>query len=494
MEMTAEIKAAPLTNRDQLKMSMSHLFEEKKKEILNALEFEHLRAAYIAKYGYTIVPPRWDDIIHWQLPATMTEEEIRAKKRRQFLQILGSPSSNWMRSYATVMTWLDDIQDASTTVMVAGMLLRKYMPRLLARFVPILGWALLAHDILGLAVAIGRAPVTPMAGKRIWCKEMKGNPFSKRARKARNRRVLTFKPSWGNLIEVLQTTDIVTGIGISLGSSVGYITDLAAGIYRKATGQRVTVLTTPPPMDKHIYEAARALQSSSMINAGGQGFLEEDHHLAHYIGGLAGTMLAPWIEMTNPLEMIENPLNTLIPAARPTNPLTIAVIEEAGYSVEDGVRWPANEEKTISLDELTDWQMPSLAKGFINYADRNNKNYQGYVGANSWHEGALDIIDASDPTEDLEEEFDPAFELLTRFFRIPVLLEEAPPPEVWNQFSDWVSAWQEHYGKLPSTRIATEKGKDFGIKWKFSYPAGPTPDSEKFFPGIVGSWEDNEGE
>lgn len=482
------------TNKDALKDSMSKLFEEPKKQILNALEFEHLRAAFIAKHGYIIVPPKWDDVIHWRHPATMTEEEIKEKKRRQFRQILGSPSSNWMRSYATVMTWLDDIQDASTTVVVAGMLLRKYMPKLLARFVPILGWMLLAHDLLGLAVAIGRAPIAPMTGKRIWCKELKGNPFSKRARKARNQRVLNFKPSWGNLIEVLQTADIVTGMGISLGSTVGYFTDLAAGVYRKATGQRVTVLTEPPPWTPHEYQAARAIQAAAGINSGGQEFLEEDHHLTYYIGGLASTMLAPWFEIANPLEMIENPLNALVSAPRPTNPLTIAVIEEAGYSVEDGVQWPANEKKIISIDDLTDWSMPNIARGFVNYSIRNKHNYHGMIGAQSWDEGAKDLIDASDPTEDLEEELEPAMELLTRFFRLPVLLEEVPAPTVWKEFSDWVSAWQEHYGKLPGTKEAVSRGEDFGIKWKFSYPTEPTADSEKFFPGISGSWEDNEDE
>jgi len=492
MEIT--VVMGEITAKDSLKQSRGALFEEPKKRQITAFDFDKLRAAYIAKYGYTVTVPQWDDIIHWKLPAVMTPAEIKERKRRQFAQILGSPSTNWMRAYGTIMTKLDDIEDAATTVMVAGMLLVKYLPRLLGRFVPILGWVLLGKDLLDLLVAYGRTPFSPMGAKRAHCGLFKDNPFGKKAQKRRAVNIRKFKPSFGNLLEVLQTSDIVSGIGLSLGSIVGVVTDSIAGLYRAATGQRVSVALTPPPITKHEYEAARAINAAALINAGGQEFLEEDHHLAHYIGGLASTMLSPWVEVANPLDAVENPLEILVPAPTPWRKETIEVIEEAGYSVEDGVRWPANGKKIISVDELTDWQMPSLAKGFINYAERNKYSHQGHICATTWHKGAIDIIDSLDPSEDVQEEFDPVMELMTRFLRIPVLMEEAPPLDVWSQFSDWVSAWQEYYGKLPSTKIATEKGKDFGIKWKFSYPDKPTPDSEKFFPGISGSWEANEGE
>ena len=481
-----------ISAQESMKQSWGSLFEEPKKKQISPVEFEQLRTAYIAKYGYTITIPKWDDIIHWKLPAVMTPEEIKEKKRRQFAQILGSPSTDWMRSYASVMTKLDDIEDAATTVAVAGMLLVKYLPRVLSRFVPILGWVLLGKDLLNLVVALGRTPMSPMGAKRAHCEMFKDNPFGKKAQKRRAENVRKFKPSFGNLLEVLQTSDIVAGIGLSLGAVVGVVTDSIAGLYRFSTGQKVSVALTPPPLTAHEYKAAKAMQAAALINAGGQEFLEEDHHLAHYIGGLASTMLAPWVETANPLEAVENPLEILVPAPTPWRTETIEVIEEAGYSVEDGVRWPANGKKIISVDELTDWSMPSIAKGFINYAERNKYSHQGHICATTWHKGAIDLIDSLDPSEEIEEELDPVMELMTRFFRIPVLLEETPPLDVWKEFSDWVSAYQDYYKKLPSTRIATEKGKDFGITWKFAYPTEPTPDSEKFFPGISGSWEAEE--
>ena len=52
-------------------------------------EFEEMKKNYQAKYGSTIVIPKFEDTIHWQAPPTISTEEYAAHK---YAQRRGMPS------------------------------------------------------------------------------------------------------------------------------------------------------------------------------------------------------------------------------------------------------------------------------------------------------------------------------------------------------------------------------------------------------------------
>lgn len=115
--------------------------------------------------------------------------------------------------------------------------------RLLLRAVPVVGWVVLASDLLNLMNFIGMIatplyallcsgpPAALAAGvpaavlKNALCREIwtqaRLNPFSREARAARHMRSLGRLPSVSNLIEVAQVTDSLFGYGLSLGAIYG---------------------------------------------------------------------------------------------------------------------------------------------------------------------------------------------------------------------------------------------------------------------------------
>ena len=119
------------------------------------------------------------------------------------------------------------------------------------------------YDLLNIANAIGRAPLTAMKSKREVCKYVKKNPFSKISRLERMDRVKNYKPGIADLIQVAQVTDQFTGFGLSLGGIMGAITDSVFGAYRYLNGEPVKWSFDPPEIGNLQMMGARGLQAAS---------------------------------------------------------------------------------------------------------------------------------------------------------------------------------------------------------------------------------------
>jgi hypothetical protein len=158
--------------------------------------------------------------------------------------------------------------------------------RLVLRALPIVGWVLLASDLLNLLSLLGmlampayaalcQGPAEALAAgvpaavfknglkKETW-KMANLNPFSRTARAARAARALGRLPSISNLLEVAQTTENLFGVGITLGGLTGMMMEGAYGIQLAASGQ---------PVALNINSAAGAYNdpSRAIATPGGQG-------------------------------------------------------------------------------------------------------------------------------------------------------------------------------------------------------------------------------
>jgi len=87
-------------------------------------------------------------------------------KRRRFESVLASPQPGWLQKIGSVMTWLDDCEDTLSTGVLLGRFALRLMPRIGARFVPILGWALLATDIIELGSMAWKMGTAGTGGKQ----------------------------------------------------------------------------------------------------------------------------------------------------------------------------------------------------------------------------------------------------------------------------------------------------------------------------------------
>ncbi len=263
--------------------------------------------------------PGWDDVVH-VVPRVRVTPEQRAShydalrhgqdsplapELQDELRRLGrraramqaTPTPEWAKTYGQAMTAIDNVQDFLTTVVTVGRLGLNPMLRALtavggaaaisgqglvgiamrgtARAIPVLGWVLLAADILKLVNLLGMWAFPFYA---LWCAGLPAagaaavpalvmgralklrasqlanlSPFSHKAWLNRARTVNSWRPNIYNLMEVAQTTDALFGFGLSFGGLVGWVTDSAFGAEQKLRGQ-----PHPPPPGGGPGPAARS--------------------------------------------------------------------------------------------------------------------------------------------------------------------------------------------------------------------------------------------
>jgi hypothetical protein len=215
-------------------------------------DFEKRRTAYQAKYGNTVNIPGFSDVIHiipkagisaeeraahlWAtkrgLPSPLTSAQIEslAYKKFRFLKALSSPTPTWMKNAGAVMTVLDNVEDALVTVTVLGRVAAKIAPRLLGRLVPGLGWVLMGSDILNALNFISWASFAAKGGKRKIEGLAEKNPFHAKAAANRAFKLKRAVPTVGEILEILQTTDQLFGVGLCLGGLMGIVTDMSSKV------------------------------------------------------------------------------------------------------------------------------------------------------------------------------------------------------------------------------------------------------------------------
>jgi len=364
----------PLTGRQQGETGCD-LSAPFKLPRLTTDEFEAQKAAYVAKFGYTITVPGLDDILHITTIQPMTEgeiyawkhkdwsafsderlhelKELKAAKRARYLAMLGSPSPEILRNAGAILTSIDNAQDALTTLSVLGRLAIYLAPRILGKLImgPV-GWIMTAADVLNLAMALGRLLTNPMMGKRIGEQATGANPFSQSSKIKRATKLMTPWPSLGNLIEIAQTTDNVFGIGLCLGPIVGLMQDVMAGSVRSLLGQEVKVSFKPPHTSPALYAAARVPKATTLIFA--SGYRPDDNLLlelvtAHY---LALQELHSNNEGWNALDTVEDLKTCQISVPVPSNVLSLEVMEEEGHKEELFGGWPHHSRQWAVMNDI----------------------------------------------------------------------------------------------------------------------------------------------
>src|SRR4030042_161332 len=305
-------------------------FEKKK--------FEDLKKENNEKYGYIIKIPKLEDIFHLKPNLMKSSAEIKAEKKQGLMTALSSPqptSGPWSW-YTTAMTWMDNIQDTGSIIYPAVSMLARWAPRAFGRLVPVVGWMMLGTDLLNWLLHLGRLNFTGMGGKRAWCDGQKHNPFHKSNQWLRKERIRNYKPGVADLIQVAQVTDQITGVGISLGPIMGAAFDVLWGGYHYIKGDPVRIAYEVPDMFEHEKIAGRGLANAGLINSFGQVFSEEMHFWSLLVGAMSARIFTPAAHDFDIMGLVEDPMNIIIPAGIPTDPLTIEVIKEAALNVEDG--------------------------------------------------------------------------------------------------------------------------------------------------------------
>jgi len=152
-------------------------------------KFQEQREAYIRENGYSIVIPKFRDIVHIGLHKPITPDEKilwysgkrneipkqrqielqyqKLRNKERYEQMLASPIPNWKANIVSFLTAWDDAQDAIISLAALGRIACKWLPKVLVRWV---GWPIgllwLIATIMGLLVGPTACALSPMQCKR----------------------------------------------------------------------------------------------------------------------------------------------------------------------------------------------------------------------------------------------------------------------------------------------------------------------------------------
>lgn len=385
-------------------------------------EFNRKRAAYAAKYGYTMHIPGFSDIFKLGFDYKPTEIEVELyrkkdvialgwdkyhkirrlmeKKKESFLRMMSSPTPTWINNIGTTMTFLDDINDAAGTLAVVARTMAHVLPKVAARYLmgPA-GWALTAADVVGLAMTIARAPINAIASKRRLNDSLLESPFSKEAKVKRAARLRRIKPTKGEIIEALQVTNNVFGVGLSLGPILGAFIEAFTGPYRVLQGKKVTVKWPVPKLERHELTAISGLLAVNSLNYSADELSWEDHTKCYLIAEMATHVLYPLFLKYHPLDHIDGLENVILQPRAPTDPLTKLLFDEEGVDPNTHLGIVGAEDTQGSAGELMDLSIDRGAGSFKEYTRKQKHTMLGQLGmqaVNNFSTNALALWEGED--------------------------------------------------------------------------------------------------
>jgi len=424
-------------------------------------EMKRKKAEYTDKYGYYVSFPKIRDIIHTRRHEEPDQREydlwrkgdrralgnrrfdeidqIIIDKRRKANQILASPLPTAVGNWVSILTFMDDINDTLGTAALVARFAAKLAPRALARFfLGPAGWLLLAAEIVGLIYHMMKLRYLSTAlcilGKRMYGKYGKMNPFSKKAKARRSRKLRRLTPSKGELIEGLQVTDSMFGIGLCLGAAFGFVFDVISGTVRSIKGEPVTWFGTPPPMQKYekqSFAAIRNAQIAAHINP----LLTDQEQAGMYFALFsAAQVVKAYNDEFDILDSIPSLEGLEIEAPTPKHPTTLHVLRELGWNGIDGIGWPGADKRWMDPLKLWDLNAEPGGQKLMDFAIRNRNNYPMMFGVQAAADYAkLMFLMASDPGT-VEEEWDEHHEGWAKFMDDGCYLVNPRPAFRWGSF------------------------------------------------------------
>jgi len=425
-------------------------------------EMKRKKAEYTDKYGYYVSFPKIRDIIHVKRHEEPDQREydlwrkgdrrglgnrrfdeidqIIIDKRRRYNQLQGSPVPTVVANRVSELTFLDDLNDTLGTAALVARFAAKLAPRALARFfLGPAGWLLLAAEVVGLIYHMMRkfymTPVYCIMAKRMFGKYGKMNPFTKKAKARRARKLRRLTPSKGEIIEALQVTDSMFGIGLCLGAAFGFAFDVVAGTVRSIRGEPVTWFGTPPPMqeyEKKSFAAIRNAQIAAHINP----ILTEEEQVGMYWALFsAAQVVQAYHDEFDLLDCIPSLEGLEIEAPTPKHPTTLHVLYEAGWNGRDGIGWPGADQRWMDPLKLWDLNAEPGGQKLMDFAIRNRNNYPMVFGVQAASDYAkLMFLMASDPGT-VEEEWEEHHQGWADFMENGCQLLDPHPAFRWGSFS-----------------------------------------------------------
>lgn len=435
-------------------------------------DFDRQKAAYVAKNGYTITIPGLSDIIKIRTEDPMTTqesgwwnareyekftpqrlEEIRTMKRKRlekYEALLASPSPSILRSAGSIMTAIDDAQDALSTLAVIGQIGARIAPKAIAKFLegPV-GVVATAADVLNLIQAIPQACMSPMYGKRAAETMTAASPKHVKARATTAERLRKFNLNKGDWIQGLQVTDQMFGFGLCLGPLVGLAQDILAGTVRVTQGKPVKV-KIPVPDFKHWFKAAEKILRAGPLLWGVPHYTDEDEIL-RWIGAghLAYQAMMDVTDQWNAFDAVEDVATAELKALEPWHTLTREVIQEGPIPLGETIGWPQTGRVWSTIENIAELTEPMAQRNLEDFVTRNKHSWRGFMGAHCMVQGGLFAVATWEGEHQIVYEYSHTSQMAVTLLMNAQRLDPNQPIEKFTTFVNYMT-YMESQGHTPS--------------------------------------------
>jgi len=495
--------------------------------------FRERKEAYVREHGYAITIPAFRDIVHIGLHKPMTQEEKilwysgrrkeipkyrqielyyqKERARERYKRMLASPIPNWQANIISFLTAWDDAQDAIISLAALGRIACKWLPKLVVRW---LAWPIgllwFISTIMSLLIGPSACALNPIQCKRYMrlklafrSKTLKGRarPWTKKIKGAAKyeakRLEAGFKgyatsggylPSFSEAIQMLQTTDQIYGIGVSLGPLMGLAYDLISGGVRWLKGEKVVFRN--PPSDIEVYEKAtdkyhqyarwkrpkkkmnraeflawkekkiregtwgvRSRQDDAVLRAlKGVGTIYgfkrrtdyQEETALYALSEMSWQGVRNVLDWWDPIIEVEGLEHIEIEAYNEPNPLIEEMLTEEGLNPEEGIGWPVTGKRWQTYEEIYKNQVPVAADNIRHFSENCPDEDLRAIGEMSATACGLQAISFMVGEQNIEIQHHAAIDiaemLLDKRYSFPTTITQ----EQMNEFALWTQAHEDN--------------------------------------------------
>ena len=429
-------------------------------------EYAKRKAEYQAEYGFSITIPGLFDIIkirteepmsalenywwkkkEWDKFSTVRLGEVqkqKAKRKERYLAMLASPTPAIFQNAGSIMTAIDDAQDAISTLAAIGELGKKIAPSILGKILkgPV-GLVWTVSDALNLVQGTAMYCMAPMYGKRESEGLARGSPAMKKVKKKSRFTTKGRLPTKGDWIQGLQTTDQVFGFGISLGPLVGLAQDITFASVRAAPGKFAEVKFPVPDLKEWETKAMRTLKSLSALFTAPWSTDDDDILLWTAAAHLSFQTLFSIYGTWDPFEALDDPLELELQAPIPWHTLTREVIEAGPVPFNNTLGWPQTSELWSKIHVLSDQCHEPAINNMSGYYGRNNHSWYGWVAGQCTTDLAANALACLGGEEDVHYDYAMPMKAATTMINAGYYLDPDQPYSKFELFRDFLEDCEE---------------------------------------------------
>jgi len=427
-------------------------------------EFEEKRAEYVAKHGYQVHFPQFNEIIKWHVIPEPDELEFKLylrkdisnlgekryediktlmnQKRAAYLRVLQSPAPAWIRNASSALTFLDDVNDTLGTLGVVARTISHELPKSLSKFVTgPAGWLFTAADIVGIAMTLSRLPFKTRRLQHELHATLKDHPLSKKGRLRTAKKLKRIALSKGEIIELFQVTQNIFGYGLCLGPIMGLLYDIPSGLYHHIRGEKVTLTGLPAPFLWFDRIWSNSIKSIVEFYYGFPPVLDETLDKAAVAFSMANQVMQTVHGQIAALDYYPEIEGIQLTPRVPEHLTTREVISEYGNDPDKQIGWPSTD--TFYIDASHHWEnnREQITEGVKSWMWRNRHSTQTMIASqNAVAAGQMALANLCGP-ETLEWEYDPVTATLLKLYNEGYTF----PPTV--ETAD-AQAWAAHITQL----------------------------------------------